>query len=344
MQQIIAGLDDEQAVANIDDGAADFHGFAGFEFLRPIHFGLGRDTSADSIKVTWPATGFITFLKNIKANQTIEIDEINSFPTEKTINPHSENNLLFSKSDNIIDFVHEQSDFTDFFLNQKILPHKFSQIGPVMTKGDIKGDSREDLIIGSTNKLPTTVILRKGNRFEKKKIPGLTTKKPFSEADLAIVDINKDGLNDVVAVAGGYENNDESEYKHYLYENKNGSYKRTLLPVPAFPASVVRPCDFNHDGYPDLFIGSSVKKGSFPEANNSWLIINDKGSLKVEPWSALDLGMVTDAVWSDYDNDGWEDLIITREWNSVIILKNMQGKELVPMIWNSIIAGDFDNN
>jgi hypothetical protein len=66
----------------------------------------------------------------------------------------------------------------------------------------------------------------------------------------------------------------------------------------------------------------------------------------------MDLGMVTDAVWSDYDKDGWEDLIVSREWNSIMILKNMKGKELVPVtipeleayhgIWYSIIAGDFD--
>ena len=64
--------------------------------------------------------------------------------------------------------------------------------------------------------------------------------------------------------------------------------------------------------------------------------------------------MVTDAIWSDYDNDGWEDLIITREWNSVVVLKNINGKELVQQnipelenhhgIWYSVVAGDFDKD
>ncbi len=207
----------------------------------------------------------------------------------------SKKELLFSNKENIINYVHKQTDFNDFGLNQKVIPHKFSQIGPRMAKGDLNNDGQEDIIIGSTNVLPTTVLIRKGNKFVDEQFEGLTTKKDYSESDLAIVDINNDGYNDVVAVAGGYENKTESEYKHYLYENHNGTFIQKELPIPSFPASVIRPCDFNHDGYVDLFIGARVKKGMFPYANHSWLIINDKGKLTVNASSRLDLGMVTDA-------------------------------------------------
>ncbi|TAL74162.1 MAG: VCBS repeat-containing protein, partial [Bacteroidetes bacterium] len=186
------------------------------------------------------------------------------------------------------------------------------------------------------------------------KIEGLTTRKEFSEADLAILDIDRDGDNDVVAVAGGYENKEENEYQHYLYENRNGIFIRIPLPIPSFPASVVRPFDYDHDGNIDLFVGARVKKGMFPYANHSWLIHNDKGKLSVDSTSRLNLGMVTDAIWTDYDKDGWEDLLVAREWNSVVIFKNMNGKELVPQIipelenkqglWYSIVAGDFDQD
>jgi len=319
-----------------------------------VHFGIGDDLSADSIKVTWPASGYTSILKNVAADQLVEINEKDSSPSHSDGKILIKKDLLFSEKENVLDYLHEQTDYIDFGLPQKIIPHKFSQIGPRMAKGDLNNDGREDLIIGSTNKLPTKVFLRKGNGFEEASFDGLTTQKEFSEADLAIVDIDKDGYNDVVAVAGGYENREESDYKHYLYENRNGKFIRTELPIPPFPASVVRPCDFNHDGYVDLFVGSRVKKGMFPYANHSWLIINNKGKLGVDSTSKLDLGMVTDAVWTDVDNDGWEDLLVTREYNSVLLLKNMNGKELVPQnipgledhrgIWFSIIAGDFNKD
>ena len=210
--------------------------------------------------------------------------------------------------------------------------------------------------------------------FENTMVKGLTSPKEYSESDLAVLDIDNDGDNDIVAVAGGFEYKRESEkqenvylaaasgfdaqnetkYQHYLYENKVDSFKKILLPVPPFLASVVRPCDFNHDGNQELFIGSRVKKGMFPYANPSWLILNNKGKLFVSSSSRLDLGMVTDAVWTDYDGDGWEDLFVVREWDSPVILKNINGKELAAQtipglddqhgLWYSIIAADFDQD
>jgi hypothetical protein len=116
----------------------------------------------------------------------------------------------------------------------------------------------------------------------------------------------------------------------------------------------VRPCDFDHDGDIDLFIGSRVKKGKYPYANYSWVVTNDNGKLSADSAFRLNLGMVTDAIWTDYDKDGWEDLMVAREWNSIVLFKNLKGERLEPQIipeieenhgiWYSLIAGDFDKD
>ena len=317
-----------------------------------IHFGLEKNTTIDTLKITWPSTGYVSVLKNIPADQTLEINEIDSRPS-KEINKKTKD-LLFVKNDDLLNYKHEQSDFIDFGLAQKIIPHKFSQIGPCMAQGDLNGDGKDDIIIGATNTTSTKVYLRKGNKFEEANIEGLTTQKNFSESDIAIVDVDNDGKNDVVAVAGGYDIHGEDNFKHYVYLNSSGSFIKKEMPIPPFPVSVVRPCDFNHDGYIDLFIGARVKMDMYPYANHSWVVVNDKGNLKADQDFRLNLGMVTDAVWTDYDNDGWQDLLVTRDWNSLALFKNMNGKKLVPQIipelenmhgiWYSIATGDFNKD
>jgi hypothetical protein len=319
-----------------------------------VHFGLAEKNMVDSIKVTWPSTNNISCIRNIQANQVIEIDEKNSItPDEYRKNP-GDPVYIFSRVDGVIDYIHQQNDFIDFHYSQNIIPHKFSQIGPRMQKGDLNHDGLEDIIVGSTNIMPTKVFLRVGNEFKETEIEGLTVLKEFSESDFAIIDVDNDGDNDIIALAGGYESRDENVYKHCLYENNNGSFVRTDLPIPAFSSSVVRPSDFDHDGDIDLFIGARIKVEMFPFAPDSWIVINDDGEYKAKSSMNYNLGMVTDAVWSDYDGDGWEDLLITREWNSVAFLKNLEGKRLENQdlpeiesmhgIWYSVTAGDFDKD
>jgi len=318
-----------------------------------IHFGLAEHSLVDSVKVTWPASDQLTIMRNIQANQLMEIAESRAVSSPNHLQGPGNHSYLFSREDDVLDYLHQQEDHVDFHKSQTIIPHKFSQIGPCIQKGDLNNDGIEDVIVGATNTMPTQVFLRIGNRFEETKIRGLTTEKMAPESDIAILDVDLDGDNDVIALSGGYENL-EGEYIHYLYENKNGTYSKSPLPTTPFPASVVRPFDFDHDGDMDLFIGARIGLEIFPFAANSWLLINDHGDFRSELTMNFYSGMVTDAIWSDYDGDGWEDLLLAREWNSIAVLKNLEGKsfqnqeipELESMhgIWYSLTAGDFDQD
>ena len=140
--------------------------------------------------------------KNVNPGQRNTINEM-TYKTEAYAKyPLYNADLLFVKRDDVINYTHSQIDYIDFFLDQNILPHKFSQIGPIMAKGDLDGDNREDLVIGATNELPTTVFLRKDNGFDTATFEGLTGRKKCMESDLVILDIDGDGDNDIIALSG----------------------------------------------------------------------------------------------------------------------------------------------
>lgn len=318
-----------------------------------IHIGLGKNIQIDSLRVTWPNGKKVTALKNVPPNQVLRLHEKDGIPIPGKVIQNSYD-PLFDQANEVIDHTHQERDFIDFFQGQIIIPHKFSQIGPIMAQGDLDGDGIHDILVGASSSEPTRVFLHKENGFIRTEIPGLTGPKPGQESDLQIVDIDNDGDMDVLALLGDYLQEKEEGRKHLLYRNENGTFVREELPVPAFQSEVVRAFDYDHDGDLDVFIGNRVKQFGFPLAENSYLLINENGKLTLNNELSFNLGMITDAIWSDYDNDGWEDLLITREWNSLVILKNDGGKNLKIVsdkrmeekhgLWSSITAGDFDKD
>jgi enediyne biosynthesis protein E4 len=317
-----------------------------------VHFGLGENAGVDSVRIVWPDQR-VTVLKSVPINQLVEVkqSEENSFPFsgQKMYMPH-----MFESTSQVLQFAHEEDDFVDFFQNQRILQHKLSQIGPCMAKGDLDGDGIDDLIIGGSVKNPTSVFLYKNGRFIQTHLEGLTTSKSCEESDLFIVDIDNDGDNDVIAVAGGASVENIESYQHAVYVNDAGSFKKMILPVPSFSASVVRPADFDNDGDIDLFIGARVSKGNFPDAPASFVLVNENGTFVKKDNLIFPIGMITDAVWSDYNKDGFRDIILSREWRSIAILRNNGGKdfelvddktlEAIHGLWYTVAAADLDND
>ncbi len=123
--------------------------------------------------------------------------------------------------------------------------------------------------------------------------------------------------------------------------------------------SVAVAADIDHDGDMDLFVGGRVVAGSYGTIPDSYLLLNDgRGNFSVANESIAPglnkIGMVTDALWTDIDKDGWQDLVIVGEWMPITIYNNRQGKlmnvtsaaglENITGLWTSIHAADLNND
>lgn len=317
-----------------------------------IHFGYGDTNKIDSLKIVWPNNTF-QVLKDIEANQTLVISPENTKPytSQKTKSGQPE---FFKKvaNDLGIDFLHKEDNYSDFN-RQKLIPYQFSDRGPATAVGDLNNDGLEDIFFGGSKYSPSTVFFATDSTYVKKKVKGIAKDSIKEDVSAVIADFNNDKKNDLFVGSGGADFFDT--HKPLLdsyYIQSGGTLVAEELPEYFENVSVVAPFDLDNDGDLDLFIGSQMTTNDFGRFPNSHLLINNDGQFQMSKTKVLDdLGMVTDAVWDDFDEDGTKDLIVVGEWMQPIFLKNNNGsltKVSSPLdnslngLWKKIVPFDID--
>lgn len=332
-----------------------------------VHFGLGKNSVVDQITITWPNKKQ-QILSKVKANQVLDIDYRNAkIETAQPSPPpaHAWFNQINTEAG--VNYVQQEVDFIDFNL-QPLLPHKLSQYGPGIAVADVNGDQLDDFFVSGSH-------FNKGRFFVQKAdgtfqlqdlIQGAEGPEKQGE-DLGVLffDVDGDGDEDLYTVRGGVEYSAEHRaYQDVLYLNNNGKFSPTLGALPDFIKSgtCVRAADFDRDGDLDLFIGGRVRQKEYPKPVSSYLLKNESADGKVKFVLANeqlapqlnDLGLVCDALWTDYDQDGWVDLLLAGEWMPLTLFKNKSGKlenatkdsglEAYTGWWGSLLGADFDGD
>src|SRR5947208_5943745 len=183
---------------------------------------------------------------------------------------------------------------------------------------------------------------------------------------MLLFDADGDGDLDLYIASGSSETDHNSpNYQDRFYVNDgkgNFTLDSTALPKNFTSKFCVRAVDYDHDGDLDLFVSGRVDPWNYPKPVSSVILRNDSknGVVKFTDVTAevakplLNIGLVCDAIFSDFNSDGWPDLILAGEWMPVTFLVNDKGvfknvtaaSGIANQIgwWNTITAGDFDND
>lgn len=309
-----------------------------------IHFGLGNETTIDSVKIQWNQNK-IEILSSIKINQNIEVNYTNAKNKPHLIHKNQTNFTPISPFDLGIDYTHTENLHNDYNI-QLLLPQKQSEITKALAVADVNNDGLDDFFVGNAKGSEASLYVQlKNGKFAKTNHQLFKAEKQYEDTNALFFDIDNDNDLDLYVTSGGYELNPNSKLlqdRIYLNNGKGIFKKSSNLPQINSYTKAIAVSDFDKDGDLDLFVGARVIPGKYPLSDTSYLLENKNGKLVNVTSAKLknsgEMKMVNDAIFSDFDNDGDDDLIVVGEWMEILFYENNKGvfkKKTIPTLAKS---------
>lgn len=319
-----------------------------------LHFGIDTLKYIDSLLVVWPSQRY-QWLKNIPARGNMELQEVEAGGqfTYDTYFPTPTPALTNITVQVGINWRHSENDYLDYN-NQYLIPHLLSTRGPKLAVADVNGDGLDDFYAcgaaGQSGRLFTQSIT---GTFIAADTTAFAAARQSEEVDALFFDADNDGDADLYVVSGGnqYNNNDSLLADHLYLNNGAGRFTAATLPALLYNKACVAAADVDKNGTTDLFVGGLSNIRQYGQPQNSYLLLNDgKANFTITTKEMDSIGMVTSAAFSDFNHDGWPDLVVAGEWMPVKVFINQKGT-LQPAtlpastgLWQSLCVTDVNND
>jgi enediyne biosynthesis protein E4 len=330
-----------------------------------LHFGLGEDDRIKHLSVEWPS-GQTQSIMDLAADRKYTVTEPRGAATSALARKREPAGMFREVSQEIGCALLSRESAFDELAQQPLLPQRQNRRGPSLVVGDINGTGQDDAVLGGTPSDPAR-LLRAGRdgHFVVTEAAMLTGDGPLSDGPMLLFEANGDGHPDLLVSKGGSARPAGSpDYQPQLFLNDGrGGFRAapsgSLPPLP-FSVGALVAADYDRSGRLGVFVGSRVLPGQYPFSPRSALLVNRDGRFEdvtdtLAP-GLREVGMVTAALWSDVDQDGWPDLLLTIEWGQVKYFHNNQGKGFEDWTeragfaaagtgwWTSIAAADFNGD
>lgn len=318
------------------------------------HFAFSNAQPVDSIRVIWPDNK-TQRIGQTDLGQKVTIRKEKNLKDFKYHDKSDKGNLIFTdRTDSIgFDFVHEEDRYIDFN-RQKLMPFQAGDRGPALATGDWDGDGNTDIFVGGSKFKKSQLFLKTADGFESDESVFIDRDSVQEVVTAVMNDFDNDEQLDLFIGTGGGDFFGESDpLLDDVIFKRGDSLDINKVPGLFENASVVKVSDIDNDNDLDLFVGNHIVTNDYGSLPKSYLLINDNGSFEVaEQEDFENLGMVRDAVFTDIDDDGDDDLFIVGEWMAPKLFINTNGSfelsSAIPSnmngLWQSVLPFDMDND